>query len=397
LSESLVPNALYYAAYYVAAGVMMPFLPAHFAGLGLSGTEIGVLLAFGPILTCLMPPLWGHLADRYALAPLALTGGAAAALASIALLFFAGSFAPAAAAMFAYALATSPMTALLDASTWAAAERAGVPYARVRWFGSLGFVVGAFGIGAFSAAAGLGAGRTPLFVAMGAFLVALLAGRRVAPPVRAVVAPSASGAASPGALELLQDRRVRILLGAAALHWATMTPYHSFLSIHVAGRGHGIGVAGTALAFGATSEIVMMLLRPNPAPSPRGLAACFLLTALRWAVTSALGDPLLLVLVQAAHAFSFGYFILNAMALLASLVPPRSRARGQALFVALVFGVGGGGGTILSGAVYDAFGSPALFQCAAALSVLAAALVSRLTEAPAAVMSSIGGRADGQG
>jgi PPP family 3-phenylpropionic acid transporter len=52
-------------------------------------------------------------------------------------------------------------------------------------------------------------------------------------------------------------------------------------------------------------------------------------------------------------------------------VPHRLRATGQALFSALVFGVGNAAGYALSGAGYDRFGRAApLFTWAAAVEVL---------------------------
>lgn len=53
-----------YFLYFATVGVVLPFLFAYFKSLGLSATEVEVLVAVGPAFALLSPPFWGHLADR---------------------------------------------------------------------------------------------------------------------------------------------------------------------------------------------------------------------------------------------------------------------------------------------------------------------------------------------
>src|SRR5438046_615985 len=55
---------LYYLFVYGAIGVSLPFFPQYLKSLGLTGTEVGLLLAAGPALALVAPPFWGQLADR---------------------------------------------------------------------------------------------------------------------------------------------------------------------------------------------------------------------------------------------------------------------------------------------------------------------------------------------
>src|SRR2546427_9084959 len=71
--------ALYYLLQFSSVGITLPFFPQYLKSLGLTGTQVGVLLAIGPALSLFAPPIWGQIADRSGkpgLALLVVTGGA---------------------------------------------------------------------------------------------------------------------------------------------------------------------------------------------------------------------------------------------------------------------------------------------------------------------------------
>ena len=51
-------------SFWVACGSCAPFLSAYYKRIGLSFTQIGVLLAIGPIFAIFIQPLWAMLSDR---------------------------------------------------------------------------------------------------------------------------------------------------------------------------------------------------------------------------------------------------------------------------------------------------------------------------------------------
>ncbi|MBL9039555.1 MAG: MFS transporter, partial [Archangium sp.] len=61
---SAAPLAIFYLLYFCTVGVLLPFLPAYLRALGLSASEAGVAQAVSPVVMLVVPPLWGHLADR---------------------------------------------------------------------------------------------------------------------------------------------------------------------------------------------------------------------------------------------------------------------------------------------------------------------------------------------
>ena len=56
--------SLYYLLVYSAIGITLPFFPQYLKSLGLTGTEVGLLLALSPALSLIAPPFWGQIADR---------------------------------------------------------------------------------------------------------------------------------------------------------------------------------------------------------------------------------------------------------------------------------------------------------------------------------------------
>jgi PPP family 3-phenylpropionic acid transporter len=370
----LWPQSAIYAAHYGALGALLTSLAPHLGRVGLSQSEIGIVLAFSPIFVVVAPPLWGVLADR-----LGRSGGliAAAALASAVAVLAVGvaeGFAAVALAMLAYAAVSAPIASLNDAATLVEVARVGGDYGRVRRWGSIGFVVGAFGAGAWLTRVPDGASIVFRLTAAGFALAGLcaLAIRGAARPPEPVRPAEA--------LALLRDPRLRRLLLAGGLHWFAMAPYHGFFAVHAESIGLAPWVPGTGYAIGALAEIAVMSLAPRWLGPRIGPAMALALggSALRWLLSGLTTNAELLVALQLLHGLSFGLFYLLALRGLASYVPPRLRASGQGVFFSAVFGVGGGLGMVAVGPLIEWAGGAVAFFAAAAVAGLAAWIARRL-------------------
>ena len=156
-----------------------------------------------------------------------------------------------------------------------------------------------------------------------------------------------------------RDRRLLLLLGPAALHWAACAPYHLFFGVLVRDLGLPADVTGAGMAIGVVAEIVALLFFPRLErrfPLRALLAVAFLGSALRWAILSRVTGPAAVAGLQALHGLTFGLFWGSAMRRSPTLVPPRLRATGQAVFTGVVFGGANAIGYALSGVGYDRFG-----------------------------------------
>jgi PPP family 3-phenylpropionic acid transporter len=193
---------------------------------------------------------------------------------------------------------------------------------------------------------------------------------------------TAAHAQRPSARDLLalaKDRRLHLLLAAAALHWAACAPYHLLFGVFVRDRGLPADVTGVGMGIGVLAEIAALLAFPRlerRVPLRALFAIAFLGSAVRWALLSGATGSLAIASLQALHGLTFGLFWGSAMKALADLVPPPLRATGQAVFTAVVFGGGNALGYALSGYGYDRLGGVGpLFAFAAAAELVSLAVV----------------------
>ncbi|NBU29343.1 MAG: MFS transporter, partial [Caulobacteraceae bacterium] len=138
----------FYAAVFIGMGASLPYFPVWFRAQGLSGAEIGIILAAPMMARMAAGPLLAVWADGFRLrrTPLVLMAlGSAAAYAALGLIdgFWAW--------LAAWVVATCLLSTLLplgDVMGMRLARREGFAYALPRGFGSVAFVVGNISVGA---------------------------------------------------------------------------------------------------------------------------------------------------------------------------------------------------------------------------------------------------------
>ena len=138
-------------------------------------------------------------------------------------------------------------------------------------------------------------------------------------------------------------------------------------------------LTGAGMGLGVLAEVGALLAYPSLARrySLRTLLAIgFGASAVRWLLLSRAQSPFALVSLQLLHAATFGLWWGAAVQAMGELVPAPLRATGQALFSALVFGIGNSAGYALAGAGYDHFHSVSpLFAIAGLVEVAGLALL----------------------
>ena len=369
-----LPLIGFYALYFSAVGIVLPFLPAYLASLALSATQVGLLLSLSPLLALVSPHFWGHLADRTGRASRILTLLAVGTCASFSSLLFVDRFPTLIATFVAYAFFSSSISPLMDSLALQHVARAGGSFAHLRLFGSLGFVLSStlFGLSVDSV------GRATVLVPLG-LLIALalwcLTLRDPGPPMAGAIHPLSG-------LQLLADRDLCWLLASSALHWIACAPYHGTFSIFVTSLGLPPSVVGISAGLGVAAELCVMLLYPRLTDriTPRHLLAlAFATSALRWGVLALTTSSAVIMALSLLHGMSFGAFYVASIAALVRRVPPHLRASGQGLFAAITFGLGGLVGYTTAGAGYDWLGGHRLFAAASVLELAAAVLVLRIT------------------
>ena len=365
----------------------MTFLPAYLRGLGLSGTEISTVFAVTPLFALALPLAWAYLADRTHSHAKVLRAVVCGAWLGFVPMLFARRFPVIVAGWALYASFSVAVGGLADAFA-VARVRAGAVYGRLRLWGSVGYVVAAVLVGALLTARGRPADRlVPLamWLALGCAFAAAL---RLRGAGEAAVRPHAADVWA-----LLHDRRLRLLLAIAALHWICMAPYNVYFGVFL--EDIGLRPLSWALAYstGVVMEVVVLMTFHRLQARftlPALLAAAFAVSAARWLAIAFARGPAALIALQALHGMTFGMFWSAAIALVAATVPPPLRATGQALLV-IAINVGAALGNAITGRIYDAHGARLLFLLAAIgeLAPLGVVLVARrrLHDAPGLVSS----------
>jgi MFS transporter, PPP family, 3-phenylpropionic acid transporter len=373
----------FYALYFGSVGVILPFLPAYLKSLSLSGAKVGSLLALPPLLSLIAPPIWGHLADRLRRPARILQVISFGVLIAFSPLLAVEQFGPLVLTMALYAFFSSSITPIIDTVTLEHVARSGGSYARIRLYGSLGFVLTSMAFGVLVRSIDRRTVVVPLFLMAGYALWSL------------ILREGATGLSPPNplaGLKLLRQADVATFLAATCLHWIACTPYHGTFSIHVKDLHLSPWVVGLSAGIGVFAETCVMYAYPRFADRlspPRLLFVSCFVSVLRWLGMSLTSHAWPIIMLSVLHGMTFGAFYISSVGYMAIRVPRNMRASGQALFASITFGLGGLLGYLASGIGYDSLGGHRLFFTAAIVD-LAAALLALGVKTPVAATAEVG-------
>jgi MFS transporter, PPP family, 3-phenylpropionic acid transporter len=356
----------YYLAYFAALGALVPFWGLYLTARGFDALAVGQLMATLAVTKILAPLVGGHLVDRSgSRMPLVRLASLATFLA-FGTVFFADGFWSLAAAMTFFSFFWNASLPQVEAVTFNHLGTRVARYARIRVWGSIGFilVVGSLGLHLEWA---------PLSV-VPVWVLILFAGvwaSSLAIPDSPPVKPAG---AAPSLGARLRRPGVLALLAACFLMQVSHGTYYAFYSIHLQAAGYATGVVGALWVLGVAAEVLVFLFMHRLLArfgARRVLLASLALGVVRWLLIGA-GVQFIAVLVfaQCLHAATFGTFHASAIHMIHHDFPGPTQGRGQALYNSLSFGAGGAVGSLLGGLLWTVpgpFGAFAMGAVAAAL------------------------------
>jgi MFS transporter, PPP family, 3-phenylpropionic acid transporter len=365
--------AAYFGAYFLHAGAFVPYFALYLAARGFGAGDIALVMAMPQLARIAAPSFWGWLADRRGAARGIVVGSAAVLVAGYLALGATGSALAAAGVMLLMSILSAGALPIVESMTLASLEGRGGRYGPIRMWGSIGFIGGVLGTGAWlDAHAPQSLLGVIVALAVVTLAVSLLLPSAPAGPAVANAEASLS--------TVLRRPAVRALLAACFCMSAAHGTLYGFFSLHAQALGYSKTAIGALWTLGVLAEIGVFLGWPRllRAFSLRGLLiASFLCAVLRfgaigWA-TQVLG---LLVAAQLLHAATFGVYHAASVAAIHRLFPGRLQASGQALYSSLSYGLGGGAGLILAGWSWEALGPGLSFTLSSAFALVGAALVT---------------------
>ncbi|WP_171062330.1 MFS transporter [Acinetobacter sp. CIP 102129] len=364
----------FYLFYYSIVGTFMPYWNLYLQDQGFNYKQIGILSSIAIITRFFAPLIWGWIADKSGKRMLLVRIATwMEACIWFAIFIIPNSFQSIALLMLVFSFFQNAILAQFEGVTlfWLGEKRAEL-YGKVRKWGSVGFIVGVFAVGALLEIIPIS--MLPILLLSVSFL-AFLWSFSIKEPEHA---PSSQKRLEP-LLPILKKPMVAAFFGIEFILLFSQAPFYSFYSNFLKEIGFSTMQIGTLWATGVIAEIVMFAVAQKVffiRFSWRTLvAACLILTSLRWLLVGMLNTHFIgQLLAQCLHAFSFGLFHLIAMKVIFQNFSAEQQGRGQALY-STMWGLGVASGSLLAGHYWQILSGATIFLCASVVVLLGLILV----------------------
>lgn len=352
----------------------MPYWNLYLQDQGFNYQEIGILSSIAIITRFFAPLIWGWIADKSGKRILLVRIATwMEACIWFAIFVIPNSFQSVALLMLIFSFFQNAILAQFEGVTlfWLGEKRAEL-YGKVRKWGSVGFIVGVFVIGALLEIVPVA--MLPILLLSVSFLTFLWS-FTIKEPVHA---PSSQKKLQP-LWPVLKKPAVAAFFGIEFILLFSLAPFYSFYSNFLKEIGYSTTQIGSLWAMGVIAEIIMFAVAQKVffiRFSWRTLVMiCLLLTSLRWLLVGSLKNYYLgQLLAQSLHAFSFGLFHLIAMKVIFQYFSAEQQGRGQALY-STMWGLGVASGSLLAGHYWQMLSGMTIFFCASAVVLLGLLLV----------------------
>ncbi|WP_058308921.1 MFS transporter [Gracilibacillus massiliensis] len=354
--ESTIPLKMLLFCFHGANTIIVSFLPLYLQFKGLTGTEIGWVMAIGPLVAIFSQPFWGYTSDKYQtvkkILMLCLIGLIISSLVFLQmdtlplLLTFGATF-------FFFA---APIGALGDSLSQRRADQLGISFGSIRTWGSIGFATSSLTVGAILSNVGIQFIVWPyLVLAVAAFIVStrLVDVKVETPPIQFKDIGL-----------LVKKKPFVIFLVLITLITISHRANDSFIGIYIASLGGSEDLIGFAWFAGVASEAIVFATaglwfrKFHPLIFIIGAG---ILYSIRWYFYAVFEDPMLIVALQFLHGLTFGVFYLTAFQYVTRIIPKMLQSTGHLVFVSTFFGISGIIGSLIGGVIMDNLGGSSLY------------------------------------
>ncbi|WP_224215768.1 MFS transporter [Acinetobacter lwoffii] len=363
----------FYFFYYAIVGAFMPFWSLYLEDQGFNYQEIGILSSIAIVTRFFAPLIWGWIADKSGKRML-LVRIATWMEACIWFMIFIipNSFQSVALLMLIFSFFQNAILAQFEGVTlfWLGGKRAEL-YGKVRKWGSVGFIIGVFGLGAVFEIMSIS--MLPVLL-LGISFLAFLWSFTIKEPT---MAPTAQKQLEP-LWPIFKRPVVYSFFLIELILLFSHAPFYSFYSNYLSQAGFSTSQIGLLWSVGVIAEIIMFAYATFFLTrwSWRHLVTlCLLMTGLRWFIVGVFPASFMAqFFAQTIHALSFGLFHMIAMRVIFQNFSAGQQGRGQALY-STMWGIGVASGSILAGHYWDQVGGTSIFIAAAALTLLGLLLI----------------------
>lgn len=361
-----------YFFYFALLGLTLPYLPLFLDGNGFNSRQVGEILAIITATKIVAPSLWAILADKSKQPLLIIKLGAFLALVSFTLLYWFTLYWPITLSLALFTLFWTAILPQLEVHTLNSIKQSNKIYARIRLWGSIGFIALALVAGEVITALGY-----PSFITLGSLiLLGLFISTLLLTPIKARAPRKVNNVDSTSFIKKFMHRRFISFFIASLLLQISFGPYYSFFALYLRALEYSGLAIGLLISLGVLAEIVAFLYMGalfKRFSVQTLLIASLLITALRWGLLPAVADSMvLLALNQLSHAASFAVYHSACMKFISSHFTKTQQSRAQGVYLGGVFGVGGAIGAYLSGILWlEGEGASNTFYLAGVTALLA--------------------------
>ena len=361
-----------YFAYFGILGLIVPYLSVFLDGRHYSSMEIGEILAIFTATKIIGPTLWAMLADKSGKQLSIIQLGSGLALLSFTLLFWMTGYWPITFALALFSLFWTAILPQLEVMTMTSIRRSAKIYARIRLWGSVGFIV-------FAVLAGkvIDKFSSEAFTYIGwlILLALFISSLRLKQP-RTIYKKSLEDSSLIS--KLLLPSFILFFISGLLLQ-ISFGPYYSFFALFLRDLAYPSYAVGLFISLGVVAEIGVFFIagRLYQLFGVRILISFSLfVTAIRWYITGNFADNVyILFIAQLIHAASFGLYHSASIQFVQQHFQRNQQNRGQAIYIAGVYGIGGAIGAYVSGYLWkDGFGAVQSFEFAAIICLIASGL-----------------------
>ncbi|OTU47373.1 MFS transporter [Acinetobacter pittii] len=366
----------FYFFYYSIVGTFMPYWNLYLQDQGFNYQEIGVLSSIAIITRFFAPLVWGWIADKSGKRMLLVR--VATWMESciwLAIFIVPNTFQSVALLMLIFSFFQNAILAQFEGVTlfWLGDQKAKL-YGKIRKWGSVGFIVGVFTIGAILEIVHIS--MLPILLLIIASL-AFIWSFTIREPDSA---PTSQKYLEP-LLPVLKRPTVATFFAIEFILLFSHAPFYSFYSNFLKSLNFSTTEIGFLWAMGVFAEIFMFSIASKIFQrfSWRSLVVmCLLVTSIRWMLVAVFSHYFIgQLFAQCLHAFSFGLFHLIAMRVIFQNFSAGQQGRGQALY-STMWGLGVAFGSVLAGHFWKILSGELIFMWASVVVLLGLCFVKWL-------------------
>ncbi len=347
--------------------IIISFLPIYLAFKGLSGTEIGWVLAIGPLASIISQPFWGYLSDKYKTVKWVLIMSIIFML-IFSILFFQMNtliFILIFGALFYFF--SSPVGALSDSLAQRQADLKNISFGSIRMWGSIGFGLSSLLIGQLLDYIGVQMMIWPYLI-LGSILLILAF---TIEDVKVTEDPVTSS----DFITLLKHKPFVLFLITLALITVTHRANDSFIGLYIQEIGGSESLVGIAWFIALVSEALIFAFAYKwfiKKHALNYLILASLIYAVRWLLMSYTTEAYFILVLQLLHGLSFGIFYVASFDFVTRLIPEKLHASGHLIFYSMFFGLSGIIGSLSGGFMIENLGGSTLYIAMSFLALLGA-------------------------